>query len=78
MAWHNILGYLGVVLIAIAYAPRLYHLVSKKCGAHLTLRPHILFLVASVMLFFPALYAKSGVFIALTVFLAFATASLVY
>ncbi len=78
MAWHNILGYLGIALIAIAYVPRLYHLVSKKCGAHLTQRPHALFLVASVMLFFPALFEKSGVFITLTIFLAFATATLVY
>ncbi|MCB1117762.1 MAG: hypothetical protein KDK50_04175 [Chlamydiia bacterium] len=78
MAWHNILGYIGVMLVAIAYAPKLHHLITKKCGANLNLRGHILFLVASVMLFFPALYEKSGVFIVLTLFLAFASAALVY
>ncbi len=78
MDWHTVLGYVGIAVVALIYAPTLYNLISKRVVAGINVRSHILWVVAGMMLFFNALFSKSVIFIILTALIAFASATIVY
>lgn len=64
----QILGFIGTVLVVVAYIPQVTHLIKEHCSAGISLRAFGLWLIASVLLLSHALMIKDGVFIILQSF----------
>lgn len=58
-------GFLGTVLVVIAYMPQIVHLVKKQCSAGISLKAYLLWLAASFFLLAHAFNLNDAVFIAL-------------
>ncbi len=78
MQTHDYIGYTGILLIAIAYAPTLYHLIAKKCAFNICMRRQIIWLFASVMLAIYAFFLPSIVFIIATLLQAFGSSAVIF
>lgn len=62
----TILGFMGSILVAFAYAPQIWHLMRVNCTCSLSKRAWILWLIATIFFFTHAIAIKDPVFIALT------------
>jgi uncharacterized protein with PQ loop repeat len=58
-------GFIGTVIVIIAYMPQVVHLVQAQCSAGISLRAYALWLLSSFLLLGHAFNLNDGVFIAL-------------
>jgi len=60
-----ILGFIGTILIAIAYIPQIWHIAKKHCAMGLSISTWSLWLFATILVFIHALTTADSVFIGL-------------
>ena len=58
-------GFIGTVIVVIAYMPQIIHLVRAQCSAGISLKAYALWLVSSLLLLGHAFNLNDAVFIAL-------------
>lgn len=61
----QIIGYIGISLVLIAYFPQVYHLISEKCSAGISRKAFLIWLISSILLFANAISNLNPVFIIL-------------
>lgn len=60
-----ILGFIGTILVAIAYIPQIWHIAKKHCAMGLSIVTWSLWLFATVLIFIHALTTVDHIFIGL-------------
>ncbi len=63
----HVTGFIGAAIAVGAYCPQIYHLLTRRCSAGLSLRSFAAWLVATVLLLAHAFMIQSDVFIALEI-----------
>ena len=59
------IGFVGTIVVIVAYLPQIAHLVRAQCSAGISLRAYGLWLVSSLLLLAHAFNLNDAVFIAL-------------
>lgn len=60
----QVLGFLGTVLVAVAYVPQIYHLLKEHCSAGISIRAYALWFLASALFLTHATMIMDVVFVA--------------
>ncbi len=61
----NWIGFVGTIIVVVAYMPQIIHLVKAQCSAGISLRAYNLWLLSSFLLLGHAFNLNDAVFIAL-------------
>jgi len=62
---YELLGFLGTLLIVIAYVPQIRHILKEHCSGGVSRRAWLLWLAASILILTYALSTQDNVFILL-------------
>lgn len=60
-----ILGFIGTILVAVAYIPQIWHIAKKRCAMGLSVVSWSLWLFATILVFIHALTTADYIFIGL-------------
>jgi uncharacterized protein with PQ loop repeat len=69
-------GFVGTVLVIMAYVPQLVHLIKERCSWGISLGAYALWCVAGILIFAHALSLNDSVFIVLQGYNVAATATI--
>ena len=58
-------GFVGTLLVIVAYVPQIHHLIKERCTGGISLRAYYLWLAAAVLLLIHAIAIQDPVFILL-------------
>ncbi len=65
MDWMKVFGFLGAALCIVAYFPQIYHLLSERCAAGISIRAYCLWSASAVFIMIHAVGLQAPVFILL-------------
>jgi uncharacterized protein with PQ loop repeat len=57
-------GFLGTILVIIAYLPQTYHLIKKQCSGGISIKAYCMWLVAALLIWVHAIDIHDPIFIA--------------
>lgn len=63
----QLFGFIGTIIVAIAYLPQIIHLAKEHCSAGVSIRAWLLWLLASVLIFLHAFNIFDAVFMSLQI-----------
>jgi len=74
----NWIGFLGTILVILAYMPQVLHLINAQCSAGISIKAYVMWLLSSALLFAHAFTIRDPVFIALQSYQLGATTTIVF
>lgn len=61
----RLMGFLGMILVIVAYLPQIYHLIKEQCSGGISLKAYYMWFVAAMLILVHAVAISDPVFIAL-------------
>jgi uncharacterized protein with PQ loop repeat len=62
MNFSQLLGFVGTILVIVAYAPQVRHVIKEHCSAGISVRAYDLWIIASVLFLIHAVMIEDLVF----------------
>ena len=63
----ELLGFIGTIIIVIAYLPQIRHLINEHCSGGISLRAWIIWLIATIFILIHSVNTGDNVFISLQI-----------
>lgn len=61
----RVMGFLGTILVIVAYLPQIYHLISEHCSGGISIKAYCIWFVAALLILVHAIGIHDPVFIVL-------------
>lgn len=61
----KLMGFLGTILVIIAYLPQIYHLIKEQCSGGISIKAYYMWFVAALLILIHAIGINDPVFIML-------------